>query len=112
MTPGELVRETRLRKGVTQRSLALRAGTSQSAIARIERGEEEMTWSRFRTLMVSMGEEPTVTSQPLKSRYDARDMQAQRAMGLSSGLKGGLNFNDLLSKMAVQVRAKTRERVR
>jgi predicted transcriptional regulator len=111
MTPGELVRETRVRHGVTQRSLALRAGTSQSAIARIERGEEELTWPRFRALMVSMGEEPTVTSQPLKSRYDARDMHAQRAMGKSSGLKGGLAFNKLISNMAVQVRAKTRERV-
>jgi plasmid maintenance system antidote protein VapI len=111
MTPGELVRETRARHGLTQRALALRAGTSQSAIARIERGEEELTWPRFRALMVSMGEEPTLTSQPLKSRYDARDMHAQRAMGKSSGLKGGLDFDELLSEMAVQVRAKTRERV-
>jgi hypothetical protein len=61
--------------------------------------------------MVSMGEEPTVTSQPLKSRYDARDMQAQRDMGMWSGLEGGLDFNELLSELAVQVRAKTRERV-
>jgi predicted transcriptional regulator len=110
MTPGELVRETRVRKGLTQRALALRAGTSQSAVARIERGEEELTWPRFRALMVSMGEEPTVTSQPLKSRYDARDVHAQRAMGKGSGLKGGLAFNKLISNMAVQVRAQTRER--
>ena len=65
MTPAELVRETRLRKGLTQRRLALRAGTSQSAVARIERGDEEVTWPRLRALMVSMGEEPVLTSKPL-----------------------------------------------
>ena len=112
MTPGELVRETRLRHGLSQRGLALRAGTSQSAVARIERGEEEVTWSRLTALMISMGEEPTLASQPLKSRYDAWGMEIQRRMGTSSGLKGGLNFDELISEMGVQVRAKTRERGR
>jgi predicted transcriptional regulator len=84
MTPAELVRETRLRKGLTQRQLALRAGTSQSAIARIERGNEEPTWPCFRTLMVSMGEEPTVSSTPLKSRHDGWDELLHQEPGKST----------------------------
>jgi transcriptional regulator with XRE-family HTH domain len=112
MTPAELVRETRLRKGLTQRRLALRAGTSQSAIARIERGDEQPTWPRFRALMVSMGEEPTVTSEPLKSRYDAWGDQLVRAMSPSSRLKSGLASSRFASRLAVGVGAKTRERVR
>jgi transcriptional regulator with XRE-family HTH domain len=101
-----------LRHGLTQRSLALRAGTSQSAIARIEVGEEEVTWSRLRALMVSMGEEPTLTSQPLNSRYDARDMQEHRARGATWRLESALAFVKTMSELRVQVRAQTRERVR
>jgi transcriptional regulator with XRE-family HTH domain len=54
MTPAELVKTTRERKRLSQRRLALRAGTSQSAIARIERGDEEVTWPRLRSLMLAI----------------------------------------------------------
>jgi transcriptional regulator with XRE-family HTH domain len=111
MTPAQLVRETRLRKGLTQRQLALRAGTSQSAVARIERGDEEPTWPRFKALMVSMGEEPAVSSTPLKSRYDAWDMEAQRAQDPTWRLESGLAFDRLTSDLALQVEARSREPV-
>jgi len=35
-TPGQLLRQTRLRHELSQEQLAIRAGTTQSAIARIE----------------------------------------------------------------------------
>jgi transcriptional regulator with XRE-family HTH domain len=110
MTPGELVRTTRERKGLSQRRLALRAGTSQSAVARIERGEEEVTWPRLRALMIAMGEEPELSSRPLASRYDAADLVAQRRMPPTARLESGLAFNKLVSELAAGVR-RARDRV-
>jgi transcriptional regulator with XRE-family HTH domain len=101
MTPGELVRATRLRKGLTQRRLALRAGTSQSAIARIERGEEEVTWPRLTALMVSMGEEPVLTSGPLPGRYDPADLARDRRSAPTTRLGNGLDFNEFATELAL-----------
>jgi transcriptional regulator with XRE-family HTH domain len=50
-----LLREARLRQGVSQRRLAIRAGTSQDAISRIERGVESPTVERFIRLMGVLG---------------------------------------------------------
>ena len=58
MTARELIKEARTRKGLSQRQLALRAGTSQSAIDRIERGVQDVTWGRLCRLMLALGEEP------------------------------------------------------
>ena len=109
MTPAELIRDTRRLKGLSQRRLALRAGTSQSAIARIEAGAEEVTWSRLRAIMISMGEEPVLSARPLASRYDAADMLAQRGMPASERLAGGVSFDKLASELTNGVaRAKAR----
>ncbi|HME68625.1 MAG TPA: helix-turn-helix transcriptional regulator [Myxococcota bacterium] len=39
--PGGLLREARVRAGLTQRDLAWRARTSQSVVARIEQGRSD-----------------------------------------------------------------------
>jgi transcriptional regulator with XRE-family HTH domain len=51
-----LLREARLRNGLSQRRLALRARTSQDAISRIERGAESPTIDRLRQLLLVLGE--------------------------------------------------------
>ena len=51
-----LLREARLRQGVSQRALALRARTSQDAISRIERGVESPTLERLSQLLLVLGQ--------------------------------------------------------
>jgi transcriptional regulator with XRE-family HTH domain len=46
MRGGTLIREARRRAGLTQRELAARLGTTQSAIARLERGGTEPSFDR------------------------------------------------------------------
>jgi transcriptional regulator with XRE-family HTH domain len=93
MTPGELIKAARERKGLSQRTLALRAGTSQSAIARIEGGKEEVTWKRLSNLLVAMGEQPVLSSKPLASEYDARETLEWRRMTPSERLERGMEIN-------------------
>ena len=60
MISGDLLREARLRAGLTQRELARRAKTSQSAIARWESGEVAPSFERLRELIRACGLELTV----------------------------------------------------
>jgi predicted transcriptional regulator len=101
MTPADLIRDARRRKGLSQRRLALRAGTSQSAIARIEAGAEEVTWPRLRAIMLSMGEEPVLSARPLASRYDAADLLRDRGSAPELRLSNGVEFNEFATKLAL-----------
>ena len=65
MGVAELIRDARTRHGVSQRSLALRAGTTQAWISAIERGRAHPTVEMVRRLLLVMGEELVITSAPL-----------------------------------------------
>jgi transcriptional regulator with XRE-family HTH domain len=54
-TPSSLLRETRRLAGLSQRELADRAGTSQSAIARLESGRGSVTVSTRERLLAAAG---------------------------------------------------------
>ena len=64
MTGGILVREARRRAGLTQAELALRVGTTQSAIARVERGRTEPSVQRVREIVRASGLELEVRLAP------------------------------------------------
>lgn len=50
-----LVRELRLAAGLSQRALALRAATSQPAVARYERGGAAPSWETLQRLAAACG---------------------------------------------------------
>ena len=54
--PGRLVKEVRLKHGLSQKQLADRAGTTQSAISRIEHDQLSPTVDTLDTLLRAMGE--------------------------------------------------------
>jgi transcriptional regulator with XRE-family HTH domain len=53
---GKLIREARERNGVSQSTLARRAGTTQKQISRIERGEISPSVSTLARLLAAVGE--------------------------------------------------------
>lgn len=100
-TPGGLIKELRARHALSQRELAYRVGTSQSAIARIEAGDEDVTWTRLRSILSAMGEEPVLGRRRLASRYDFDDLVRERAMPPAERLAAGLDLNRFASEVAL-----------
>ncbi len=76
----DLVREARKRARLTQRELAERAGTTQSAIARLEAGRTRPTFENVLRLVRLCGMDLDVM---LVERDDSDWVQAQRLLALS-----------------------------
>lgn len=98
--PGDLIKERRTAHGLTQRELAYRAGTSQSAIARIESGDEDITWKRLRSVLAAMGDEPVLEAKRLPHRYDLHDLVRERGMSPEERLASGIAFNRFASELS------------
>jgi transcriptional regulator with XRE-family HTH domain len=78
----DLVREARKRAGLTQRELAEKAGTTQSAIARLESGRTRPAFDDVLRLVRLCGMDLDVM---LVERDSADWMQAQTALRVSAG---------------------------
>jgi transcriptional regulator with XRE-family HTH domain len=98
--PAELVRSTRKRLGLSQRKLALRAGTTQAAVSRIERGIVSPTFSTLRELMLAMGEEPVLSSQRLPTDWDPAHMRSTLARAPEERLALALSWNKMAGRLA------------
>ena len=98
---GELVQSTRRRKGVSQRSLAIRAGTTQAAISRIETGRESPSYERFTTLMLVLGERPQLTSEPLELDVDPGELTYGRRLTLEERLAESASWNLVATQLEI-----------
>jgi transcriptional regulator with XRE-family HTH domain len=67
MSPAELIIDARRRHALSQRSLALRAGTTQAWVSAIERSKVQPTVEMVRRLLLVMGEDLVLDSKPLPS---------------------------------------------
>jgi len=63
MSVGELLKEARKRHGLSQKRLAIRAGTTQSAISRIERDRVSPSVDTLRELLRLVGEDLVLGSE-------------------------------------------------
>ena len=109
MTPGELIRTTRIRRGLSQQRLARRVGTRQSAISRLEADEISPSVETVDLLLRAMGERLEVSSAPPQREYDPvhRRAAAKRAPGERLAL--GISWNLMAGRLAAAGRA-ARER--
>jgi transcriptional regulator with XRE-family HTH domain len=76
MTPGQLIRTVRRRRGLTQSELAARAGTSQPVVSAYEHGRRDPTMSTLAKLIAAAGEELRLdAARPLADLPAPRDPQ-------------------------------------
>lgn len=99
MTPGELVRENRQLLGLSQLSLARRAGTTQAAVSRIERGLTAPSWETLRALMLAMGYEPDLRARRLNGRWDPVHLAALRGRSPEERLELSVSANRLAGRL-------------
>ena len=106
---GDQVRAARLRNGVSQQSLARRAGTSQSAVSRIESGAETPSFERFTQLLLVLGERPVLQTAPLELDVDAADLIRGRALTHAERLAESASWNLVATRLEIAgARAKSR----
>lgn len=78
-----MLRNARMRSGVSQRQLARRAGTAQSVVARIEAGQTSPTWETLSRLLIAMGFEPRLDLEVRAAPSSHMLQDVTRILGLS-----------------------------
>ncbi len=97
-TPGELLRDARRRHGVSQARLAIRAGTTQSAISRIERDHVSPSVETLRGLLHLLGEELILTGELSNSGIDRAMTRDNLERSPAQRVQRGLSFADFVRR--------------
>ena len=104
MDAGTLLRQRRRAHGLSQRELALRAGTRQATISRIENGHEVPTVKRLDQLLTALGECLELSAVPLDPERPAHDVQADQAKSMTTRLEDGFSLALFASQLAGSAR--------
>lgn len=104
MTPGELLREARNRHRVSQARLAIRAGTTQSAISRIERDRVSPSVETLRELLYLLGEDLLLASERRDWGIDETLVDERLALAPAERVDYGLAFAEQAIAISPNVR--------
>lgn len=97
-TPGELLREARRRHGVSQKQLAMRASTTQSAISRIERDRVSPSVVTLRELLYLLGEDLELGASRRDFGIDATLNAKNLALTPAERIRQGLAFAEFVRR--------------
>jgi transcriptional regulator with XRE-family HTH domain len=100
VTPGELIRTTRVRHGLSQERLARRVGTRQPAISRLEADEVSPSVETLDLLMRAMGESLQLAGAAPQRDYDPAHRRATTARSPSERLALGISWNRMAGRLA------------
>jgi transcriptional regulator with XRE-family HTH domain len=98
LEPGRLLREARIRHGLSQERLAIRAGTTQSAISRIEHERGSPTVRTLEGLLQLLGEELVLAVERRDSGVDLTLNQANLELTPEQRVRRGLEFADVVRR--------------
>ncbi len=99
MTPAQLVRETRTELGLSQRQLAHRAGMTQAAVSRIERGTVSPSFSTLSELMHAMGRELVLSAERIDVDRDPVHTRSTRDRSPEERLRLAIGWNRLAADL-------------
>jgi transcriptional regulator with XRE-family HTH domain len=84
--------------------LALRAGTDQAAISRIERGEISPSFDTVERLLAAVGEHLNVEGEPFEPDYDPLHMRASLQRSPEERLRLAISWNRLAGRLSKEGR--------
>lgn len=95
---GKMLTGLRGRK-VSQGALALRAGTSQSYISRVEAGTVQPSVAQAQRLLHALGYEMRVEPKPMRVRSDPSGRPAQLVMTAEERMESAAAMGNLIAEM-------------
>ncbi len=99
-----LIREARTASGLTQSELASRAGLSQSAIARLERGGSNPTVATLANVIAATGHRLALAAPPHRASFDEGQLRERLAMTPAQRLANFTASSRSLGAMARRAR--------
>lgn len=105
-----LIRATRRRHGLSQRRLARRVGTHQSAISRLEKDEISPSVETLALLMRAMGERLEIAAVPADRDYDPLHRRAMALRSPGERLALGISWNRMSAGLAATGRGAGEDR--